>query len=78
MLGRGRLYCSIVFWQLTVSSSWMSRRRGDLEACAGSDKPEKPLRFNSALSGLLSECASKVFSRRNPSKLNTIVDFQDL
>ncbi len=39
-------YRSIVFWQLTVYSPWMSGV--DLEACASSDKPEKPLRFNSA------------------------------
>ena len=37
-----------------------------------SDKSEKTLRFNSDSSRLLSECALKVFSRRNPSKLNTL------
>jgi hypothetical protein len=37
-----------------------------------SDKPEKPLRFDSASSCLLSECALKVFGRRNPSNLNAV------
>jgi hypothetical protein len=46
-----------------------------LGTCASSDKQKKQLRFNSALSCLLSECALKVFSRRNPSKLNTRVRF---
>ena len=35
----------------------------------------KRLRFNSALSCILSECALQVFSRRNPSKLNTLQRF---
>jgi hypothetical protein len=39
----------------------------DLRASPNSDKREKLLRFNSALSCLLSECALKVFSRQNPS-----------
>jgi hypothetical protein len=47
----------------------------DLGVSPNSDKPEKPLRFDSASSCLLSECALKVFSRRNPSKLNTRVRF---
>jgi hypothetical protein len=38
---------------------------GDLGTCASSDKQKKQLRFNSALSCLLSDSALKVFSRRN-------------
>jgi hypothetical protein len=52
--------------QRRVLAEWMSGRAW---ACASSDKPEKLLRFNSAQNCLLSECALKVFSRRNPSKL---------
>ncbi len=48
----------------------------DLEASPNSDKPEKPLRFNSASSCLLSECALKVFSRRNPFNPNTALRYQ--
>jgi hypothetical protein len=44
----------------------------DLGASPNSDKSEEPLRFNSASSCLLSECALKVFGHRNPSKLNTL------
>jgi hypothetical protein len=41
----------------------------DLGASPNSDKSEEPLRFNSASSCLLSECALKVFGHRNPSVL---------
>jgi hypothetical protein len=44
----------------------------DLGTCASSDKKRKQFWFNSALSCLLSECALKVFSRRDPSKLKNI------
>jgi hypothetical protein len=61
------------FWQSSTASSPMDQRvRASIwGASLNSDKPEKPLRFNSASSCLLSECALKLFSRRNPSKLNT-------
>jgi hypothetical protein len=72
MLGRRTPYRSIVFCQIDRLQPWMSGgwEGGDLRP-ASSDKSEKLLRFNSALRYLLSECALKVFSRRNPSKLDT-------
>ena len=71
MLGRKTPYRTIVVWKTDRLQPWMSGRRegGDLRP-ASSDKSERLLRFNGALRYLSFEFALKVFSCRNPSKLN--------